>query len=112
MNIYVIGPVTGKPNDNREEFERVREELWKNIANNAVMIPHDFAGSGSTWQQAMCQSILAMMQWWSYELCPTITSRGFAIAMLDGWEESRGARIEHDLAEALGIECRPWREWL
>lgn len=37
---------------------------------------------------------------------------GFGIAMLDGWEESKGARIEHDLAEELGIECRPWREWL
>lgn len=34
------------------------------------------------------------------------------IAMLDGWEDSRGARIEHDLAMSLGIECRPWREWL
>jgi len=32
--------------------------------------------------------------------------------MLDGWEKSRGARIEHDLAEALGIPCKPWREWL
>lgn len=36
----------------------------------------------------------------------------FAIAMLDGWEQSRGARIEHNLAKALGIECRPWMEWL
>lgn len=112
MNIYVIGPVTGKPNDNREEFERVREELWANPFNNAVMIPHDFADADSTWEQAMCQSILAMMQWRSYELSPNIPSQGFAIAMLDDWEESKGARIEHDLAEALGIECRPWREFL
>ena len=36
----------------------------------------------------------------------------FGIAMLDGWEDSKGARIEHDLAEALGIPCKPWREWL
>lgn len=34
------------------------------------------------------------------------------IAMLDGWEDSKGATIEHDLAEALGIPCKPWREWL
>lgn len=112
MNIYVIGPVTGMPNDNRDEFERVREELWKNIVNNAVLIPHDYADSESSWQQAMNQSILAMMRWWSYDLSPNIPSQGLAIALLDGWEESKGARIEHDLAVALGIECRPWREWL
>lgn len=41
-----------------------------------------------------------------------IYQNGFAIAMLDGWEQSRGARIEHNLAKALGIECRPWMEWL
>lgn len=111
MNIYVIGPVTGKPNDNREEFEHVREELLENPDVNLVMIPHDVVGSESSWQQAMCLSIREIMRWWGFYLFGDY-SRGFAITMLDGWEESRGARIEHDLAEALGIECRPWREWL
>lgn len=111
MNIYVIGPVTGKPNDNREEFERVREELRASPFNNAVMIPHDFVDSDSTWSQAMCLSIREIVRWWGFQLFGD-DSRGFGIAMLDGWEESRGARIEHDLACALGIECRPWREWL
>lgn len=111
MNLYVIGPVTGRPNGNREEFERVREELWKNPENNAVMVPHDFADSDSTWEQAMCLSIREIMRWWGFCLFGD-SSLGFGLAMLDGWEHSKGASFEHDLAEALGIECRPWREWL
>lgn len=111
MNIYVIGPVTGKEDENHMEFERVRDELWANPANNAVIIPHDHVVPGSSWEQAMQISITEMLRWWSFTLYPVI-GHGFAVALLDGWEDSRGARIERDLAEALGIECRPWMEWL
>ena len=48
---------------------------------------------------------------WMYSTEPG-TDRTLGIAMLDGWEQSKGARIEHALASALGIECRPWRECL
>ena len=111
MNLYVIGPVTGKENENREEFERVREELYANYENNVVVIPHNNVEHDASWESAMCVSIITMAQWWSYEIDRNI-NHPFGIAMLDGWEDSRGATIEHDLAEALGIECRPWREWL
>lgn len=111
MNLYVIGPVTGKPNENREEFERVRGELLDNATLGAVSIPHDYIEPDSTWKHAMHMSITVMMQLWSFELGPVI-HQPFGIAMLDGWEGSKGATIEHDLACALGIECRPWREWL
>lgn len=111
MNLYVIGPVTGKPNENREEFERVRGELLDNATLGAVSIPHDYIEPDSTWEHAMRMSITVMMQWWSFELGPVI-HQPFGIAMLDGWKDSKGARIEHDLACALGITCRPWREWL
>ena len=105
MNLYVIGPVTGKPNENRKEFERVRGELWENLRNLVVIIPHDFVMPDATWEQAMGTSIGTIMQWWGYGLRP-FSGQKLGIAMLDGWEQSKGATIEHDLAEALGITLR------
>lgn len=104
MNLYVIGPVTGKPKENIREFNHAASMLKE--AKHKVAIPHDFIESGVTWNKAMQRSIERMMSRWG------IHGNGFGIALLDGWEDSKGARIEHDLAEALGIECRPWREWL
>lgn len=111
MNIYVIGPVTGRPNDNREEFERVRVFLWTARTFDEVVIPHDLVKTGAKWEQSMRESIRHIIDEWMCSTEPG-TDRTFGIAMLDGWEDSRGARIEHDLAEALGIPCKPWREWL
>lgn len=104
MNLYVIGPVTGKPKDNLPMFNQVRGELME--AGHRVDIPHDYISSGVSWRYAMARSI--------EHICDKMRWKGskFAIAMLDGWEESKGARIEHDLAMSLGIECRPWREYL
>lgn len=115
MNLYVIGPVTGKENENREEFERAKREL--KIKGYVVSTPFevvcamtdtgrvgpDCEGNWDACMYASCKHIVDGR--WIYQ-------NGFAIAMLDGWEQSRGARIEHDLACALGIECRPWMEWL
>lgn len=40
MRLYLIGAVTGKPNDNRGTFEAVRSELLR--AGYQCDIPHDF----------------------------------------------------------------------
>ncbi len=104
MNLYVIGQVTGIPKDNLPAFYAARMELW--AAGHYVYIPHDIITTGAEWRYAMARSI--------EHICNRVRRYGdkFAVAMLDGWEDSKGARIEHDLAEALGIPCRPWREWL
>lgn len=115
MNLYVIGPVTGKPGENRQEFERVADALF--AAGHIPMIPHiaDDMRDCEDWQSAMCASIREMLR---FDFNPYKTKRlprrlwYEGVAMLDGWEHSRGARIEHGLAEALAIPCRPWREWL
>lgn len=113
MNLYVIGAVTGIPNDNRPEFERVRWTLKGVDGIGKVGIPHDYIEDmfedDITWVGAMRISIAAMLG------LHTEYIHDFAydgIAMLDGWENSKGAVIEHDLAEALGIPRKPWKEWL
>ena len=84
--LYLIGPVTGKPNDNRETFRAVRAILRKDgYECDRQMLANDGQSTSPLYD---------------------------GIAMLDGWERSRGAKIEHDIAEALGMPCRPWREWL
>ena len=120
MNIYIIGPVTGRPDDNRAEFERVSEKLWLapgkrhepitpfHMVSEARIDEFIDADDDITWNIAMKGCLMELLNHWNeWADHPNI-----GIAMLDGWEQSRGARIEHDLAVALGIPCRPWREWL
>lgn len=104
MNLYVIGQVTGMPKNNLPTFNQVRGELMEN--GHRATIPHDSIGARWSWEKAMSRSIQT--------ICSKLDIHGdnFGIAMLDGWENSKGAKIEHDLAEALGIPCKPWREYL
>ena len=103
--LYLIGPVTGKPNDNRETFRAVRAILRKD--GYECDCPHHYIEQGTEWGKAMRTSIRQMLANDGQSTSPLYDG----IAMLDGWERSRGAKIEHDIAEALGMPC-PWREWL
>lgn len=105
-SLYLIGPVTGRPDDNRAAFVRARKALKAD--GYACDIPHDFIEEGTPWQDAMRISIRQML---SNRVQSTIQQYD-GIALLDGWEESEGAKIERQVAEALGIPCRPWREYL
>lgn len=117
MNIYVIGPVTGIERENIDEFCRVAEELRR--ARNSVDIPHDRIHQSMTWNGAMARSIHVLTE---HVVEPVLVKSGWCnhvvkplydgVAMLDGWEQSKGACIEKEVAEACGIECKPWREWL
>lgn len=113
--LYVIGPITGIENDNIDEFERVRDALADGLSRVGITIPHDVVRGDFSWQRCMMRSIHNLTR-----LRAEYDKRNKAqyvpfydgIAMLDGWENSKGARIEHDLAEALSIPCKPYREWL
>lgn len=103
--LYLIGPVTGKPNDNREAFEEASARLEAD--GYAVDIPHAYTNLGEDWGFCMRRSITAML---------AIDHKGNSlfdgVAILDGWEESEGAKIEKQVAEALGIPTHPWRDYL
>lgn len=110
MNLYVIGAVTGKENDNREEFLRVADSLAEK--HDSICIPHDlideFDPYAPLWEFCMQRSLAYIIKEWDLFNEPP----QFGIAMLDDWQDSKGANIEHDLAVSLGIPCKPWREWL
>ena len=73
-----------------------------------MRLPAPLHRAGTEWGKAMRTSIRQMLANDGQSTSPLYDG----IAMLDGWERSRGAKIEHDIAEALGMPCRPWREWL
>ena len=98
MNIYIIGPVAGKPDLNREAFAEARAELV--AAGYNARIPHDFIPDRVTHEQAMRMSLHNMLD------------NADGVALLDGWVGSEGARTECEVARACGIEMLDVRSWV
>ena len=96
MKIYVIGPVTGHDDLNVPAFESARIMLLE--SGYRPLIPHDFVAEDADWQQAMRRSIETL-------------AKADGVAYLDGWQKSRGARIEYGLARDLGIEIAAVENW-
>lgn len=105
--LYLIGAVSGKPDDNKAEFERVRRLLQER--GHEVDIPHDFIDAGTSWGMAMLVSINRIT---SYSKGFVYQSLYDGVAYLDDISESTGACFERNVCQALGIPCRSFREWL
>lgn len=104
-NLYAIGPVTGIENDNRPAFEAARHDL--KAAGYYVQLPHDYIVSGTPWDTAMAASIRQVVDLGAYG---ELTLDG--IALLPGWEGSKGACLEKQVAEAIGLEVKTVDEWV
>ena len=76
--LYLIGPVTGKPNDNRETFRAVRAILRKD--GYECDCPHHYIEQGTEWGRAMRTSIRQMLANDGQSTIPLYDG----IAMLDG----------------------------
>lgn len=96
--IYVSGPVTGMRDGNRPAFERAARELRG--AGYRARIPHDDAAPGTPWVAAMRTTLMAIL------------AQADGLAMLPGWERSRGASLERAVALALGMPVMGVGEWL
>jgi hypothetical protein len=96
--VYVSGPITGKPDGNRPAFDQAATKL--KASGCVVVNPHEvFTEQVPTqasemeayWQRAMRRDIKALVD------CTHIL-------MLPGWSNSRGAKLEKHIAEALGMQ--------
>lgn len=96
MRLYVSGPVTGMADLNRPAFERAAAVL--EAAGHSALLPHWFVPPGSDWQSAMRR-------------CVETLARCDGVALLPGWERSRGANAECDLAIAIGMPVRVLDAW-
>ena len=90
MTIYISGKITGTE-DFRERFahaeSKLKQQGWR-VINPAKKNAHFPAGT--SWETYMRASI-------------RLLSRADAIYLLRGWRDSRGARLEQQIAVALGM---------
>lgn len=96
VRLYVIGPVSGIPDNNRAAFLEAHDLLAQ--SGFSVLIPHDFVGANADWQTAMRRSIESMLK------CD-------GLAVLEGSDKSHGARLEYAIATALGMPCHSVQQW-
>lgn len=104
LNIYAIGPVTGKPDGNRAAFDAARRTL--KAAGYYVQIPHDYIAAGTPWDWAMAVSIHQLT---AHGTMGELELDG--VALLPGWEDSKGACLEKQVAEAIGLPVKAVDEW-
>jgi nucleoside 2-deoxyribosyltransferase len=93
--IYLAGPMSGLPEENYPAFNAEAARLRAigfHVENPAENPAQD------SWQAYMRQAVRQMMT------CD-------AVALLPGWENSRGALIENGLAVGLGIPVRKCAEY-
>ena len=95
--IYVIGPVTGREKLNRPAFERAAGRL--EAAGYRAMVPHAFVPDDATHERAMRLTL----QW--------MIRNADGVCLLDGWRGSPGARIEADVAAAVGLPVSGVAGW-
>jgi hypothetical protein len=90
MKIYIAGPMTGYPDFNFPAFHKEAAKLRKKgytVINPAEVNP-DVTMS---WAECMRKDIAELVQ------CD-------AIKLLPGWENSKGATLEHHIAERLELK--------
>lgn len=96
--LYIAGPMTGYPDLNYPAFRAAATQLGalgyptENPADNDD-------GTARTWSDYLRLAIRQML-----------TCDG--VALLDGWEDSKGARLEVHIATEIGMPVRLVAAWL
>jgi hypothetical protein len=96
MKLYIAGPMTGLPDSNYPAFFDAESDLvaWGYKVLNPARNPKQ-----PDWLGYMRHAVKQVAE-----------SDG--IALLPGWEESRGARVEFQLATGMGLDALPLHTWV
>ena len=108
FKFYIAGPMTGMPDDNRPAFEMAERDLYAMFQEPGMgeieifnPINHEASLMVQTGQVRDTQEAYRMCLAIDFEwICKHATHMFF----LKGWEQSKGARAEHALGQALGLE--------
>lgn len=87
--VYIAGPMTGRKGFNYEAFHKKAKELRRQGL-EVVSPAEDVPAGCKEWEDFMKVGIAKMLA------CD-------AVYMMVGWEQSRGARMEHGIAKDLGM---------
>lgn len=104
-NIYIAGPMTGKPEFNFPAFfeaeDYLKSEGWNvfNPARHDQEMGIDVTGTTGDPDEIPNFCLRKALSWDMQKICES-----GAIYMLKGWEHSSGAKAEHTLATALRLQ--------
>jgi nucleoside 2-deoxyribosyltransferase len=90
MKLYLAGPMTGYENLNFPHFHAVTA-LLRGQGHEVINPAEVNADPKAKWEDCMKADIRELV------MCD-------GIALLDGWQKSRGAMLEHHIARALSLE--------
>jgi nucleoside 2-deoxyribosyltransferase len=104
--VYICGPISGLPDDNKPAFEAaekiIRERGFQPINPHVLCFDIVLAHEGTPeelWKKCMKRDISYMLD------CDLVV-------LLNGWHKSRGAMVEINTASAVGIQCITIKEFL
>lgn len=98
--IYIAGPYSADTVDEVNKNVRRAEEAGQMVLGMGLLpvIPHKISSHWDTWG--------LLTHWthddWINRFCKPLLARCDGALFIDGWRESKGARIEHDYAR----DCR------
>lgn len=109
MKLYLSGPISGVPDGNQAHFNEAECRLSpffsvvnpKNLSacSDRSCAPQDARYPGDhSWECWLRYDLKAMLD------CD-------AVAMLAGWQSSKGAALEVEVARRVGMKTRSWWVW-
>lgn len=99
MKIYIAGPMTGYPDFNYPAFFRASQDL--------LDVGHEPVNPARAEGREGCETWLDFMRAALRDIADAD-----AVALLPGWQNSRGAALEQRLGVELGLPVRPLEAWL
>lgn len=97
MKLYIAGPITGVPDGNTPAFNEAAKQLRE--AGYDVSNPADHGYGTRPWKWYMVKALKMMLD------CD-------AVALLPGYSNSKGARLEVQVAHAMDMKTKYVEAWL
>lgn len=99
MRLYISGPMTGLPDLNFPAFRAAQAELGALGHDTVNPVDKGEGDPDKAWADYLREDLVDML-----------TCQG--VALLDGWENSKGACLERHVAAELGMDVRPIGAWI
>lgn len=97
MILYLAGPMAGYPHYNHPAFHEAAAKLRD--AGYAVLNPAEYGVDITDWATCLRRDLHDVLN-------------AEAVALLPGWQASRGSQLEVHVAKALGMKVSAVHDWL
>ena len=102
MHLYVAGPMTGYPEWNAPAFTAARDQLQAagyTVTIPLEIVPVDSPAAIPPWEECLRRDLKVLLD------CD-------GVAVLSGWDQSRGASLEVYVANRVGLPVKTVAAWL